>query len=108
MTVALKLDLRGVVLPVSLLKFKSTLAQLEPEDALDVLVHDPEVARDVIKIITRSQERPTSFRKVGDHYRVHIEPLSPTMGAGPGHMEKAEGGRSGRRHGISTETKPVT
>lgn len=70
----LQLDLRGVALPVSLLKCKRTLMDLRATDALEVLVHDPEVAEDLVKIIERSQERTIRSEREGNFYRIHIGP----------------------------------
>ncbi len=72
MSSIMELDLRGVGLPVSLLKFKSALDNIKSEEALEVLVEDPGVVEDFVKIIRRSQGRMIRPRREGDYYRIHI------------------------------------
>ena len=72
MSSIMELDLRGVGLPVSLLKFKSALDNMESEDTLEVLVEDPGVVEDFVKIIRRSQGRMIRPRREGDYYRIHV------------------------------------
>jgi TusA-related sulfurtransferase len=69
-----ELDLRGVGLPISLLQCKNSLLAAKPEEEMVVLVRDPEVMEDLVKIIRRSHERPARSRRDGDHYRIHIGP----------------------------------
>ena len=71
-----KLDLRGVVLPVSLLKCSHALSQMGSHDRLEVLVRDQETADELVRIIERSQDRAVHLAMVGDHYRIHIGPIS--------------------------------
>jgi TusA-related sulfurtransferase len=68
----LELDLRGVGLPVCLLQCNSTLIKMESDDMLEILVQDPEVVEDLIKIIRRSQGRSIKSRREGDYYRIHV------------------------------------
>jgi TusA-related sulfurtransferase len=72
MSLITELDLRGVGLPVSLLKFKRAMDNMESEDALEVLVEDPGVVEDFVKIIRRSKGRMIRPHREGDHYRIHI------------------------------------
>lgn len=72
MSSKIELDLRGVGLPLSLLKCKNTLMGMNSDDVLEVLVHDPGVVEDLVKIIRRSQGRATTSKKEGDHYRIYI------------------------------------
>ena len=71
-----KLDLRGVVLPVSLLKCSHALSQMGSHGRLEVLVRDQETADELIRIIERSQDRVVHRRRVGNHFRIHIGPIS--------------------------------
>lgn len=66
------LDLRGVVLPICLLKCKTALMGMEPREDLDILISDPHVVEDLVKIIKRSQGMAVRPRREGDHYRLHI------------------------------------
>lgn len=71
-----ELDLRGVVLPVSLLKCSRALSQMGSHEHLEVLIRDPEASDALVRIIERSQDRVVHRRRVGDHYRIHIGPVS--------------------------------
>lgn len=68
------LDLRGVALPVSLLKCTSALAGLGDGDTLEVLVYDPEVAEDLVRIIERSRGRAIHSKQEGNFYRIRVGP----------------------------------
>jgi TusA-related sulfurtransferase len=72
----MELDLRGVGLPVCLLKCQSTLVGMEPGVALDVLVRDPEVVADLVRIGRRSQDRIIKTHKERDYFRIHFGPAS--------------------------------
>ena len=69
---SMELDLRGVVLPISLLKCKTALMGLEPRENLDILISDPHVVEDLVKIIKRSQGLAVRPHREGDHYRLRI------------------------------------
>ena len=69
-----ELDLRGVGLPFSLLRCKSRLLKVEPEEEMEVLVQEPEVMEDLVKIIRRSHGRPARSHREGSYYRIHIGP----------------------------------
>ena len=43
-----ELDLRGIGLPLSLLKCKSRLLEVKPEEEMEVLVQEPEVMEDLV------------------------------------------------------------
>ena len=71
------LDLRGIGLPICLLKCKSAMVGMGPEDILEVLVNDSEIFEDLVKIVKRSQSKMIlQPHRVGDHYRVRIGPSS--------------------------------
>lgn len=76
MSSILKLDLRGIILPVALLNCNRTVSQLEPHECLDILIHDPEAADALARIMARSQDRLVRRVKVGGHYRIKIGPAS--------------------------------
>jgi TusA-related sulfurtransferase len=67
-----EMDLIGVVSPVCLLKCKSVLGEMNAGDMLDILLKDPEVVGELVKIIERSQDRVVQSQRDGDHYRVSI------------------------------------
>jgi TusA-related sulfurtransferase len=68
-----ELDLCGVVSPVCILKCKSTLQGLPSGSVLDVLVGDPEVVKDLVKIIERSRDRVIGVLDEDNRHRVRIE-----------------------------------
>jgi len=72
-----ELDLRGVGLPICLLKCKSALIGMDRGNILEVLVNDSEILEDLVKIVKRSQsEMILQSHREGDHYRIRIGPSS--------------------------------
>ena len=71
-----KLDLRGVVLPVSLLKCSHALSEMGSHECLEILIRDQESTDELVRIIERSQDRAVHLARVGDHYRIHVGPIS--------------------------------
>lgn len=64
--------MRGVVLPVCLLKCKTALMGMDPREGLDILISDPHVVEDLVKIVKRSQGLAVRPHREGDHYRLSI------------------------------------
>ena len=73
MTQIHKLNLMGVVLPFCLLEFKNTLASLKKGQVLEILLQDPEVLEDILRLIERSQDRLLEQKSIGRHYCVRVE-----------------------------------
>jgi len=67
-----ELDLVGVMSPVCLLKCKSCLRTMRPGEEMDVLVQDPEVVDELVKIVERSADEVVHRRKERDYYRICI------------------------------------
>lgn len=67
-----ELDLRGVGLPLSLLKFKKALDKMDSGGLLEVLVEDPSVVADLERIIRHTRGGVVSPQREGDYYRVQI------------------------------------
>ena len=67
-----ELDLRGVMLPVCLLQCKNALKEMDSRQGLDILVSDPHVVEDLVRIITRSAGLAVRPRREGGHYRLCI------------------------------------
>lgn len=81
------LDLRGIALPASLLECNRALMGLGEMDTLDVLVHDPEVAEDMVRIIQRSRKRTIHSQREGNFFRIRVGPDTrehPAPDPGPG------------------------
>lgn len=71
-----ELDLRGIVLPVALLNCNRKVSELQPHECLEILIHDPEAADVLARIIERSQDRTVRRTRVGGHHRIKIGPAS--------------------------------
>lgn len=67
------IDLRGVVSPVCLLKCKSMLAKINGGDVLEVILQDPEVVEELVKIVERSEDKIIDQQKEEDYYRINIQ-----------------------------------
>ena len=67
-----KLDLTDSVSFLSLLKCRKELSQIEAGDSLEVVMDDPGMANDLIKIIDRSNDRVTEQSQDGDRYKITI------------------------------------
>lgn len=70
----LKLDLRGVILPVALLNCCRSLWQLDKGAPMEVLISDSEAVHMLVKIIERSHDRDVRAVSIKDHFRIHIGP----------------------------------
>jgi TusA-related sulfurtransferase len=79
------LDLRGVVLPVSLLMCKSALVGMDANAVLNVLVEDPDVVQELVKIIERSQKRAVRLHEERNHFRIEIGPRREPQAVSEGH-----------------------
>ena len=77
MSTTSELNLTGVISPVCLLKCKSSLNVMKPGERLEVILGDPEVADDLLRIVERSSDRIITRKKEGDCYRVCIEKAKP-------------------------------
>jgi TusA-related sulfurtransferase len=67
-----ELDLIGVVSPVCLLKCKSVLTQMRTGEVLEILLQDPDVVEELLKIIARSTDKVIQSTQEGDHYRIRL------------------------------------
>ena len=67
-----ELNLIGVVWPVCLLQCNSELNRLYAGEEIDVLVQDPNVLKDLLKILERSSDLLVTTNKEGELYRLHV------------------------------------
>jgi len=67
-----ELDLIGVVSPVCLLKCKRALAEMDAGEVLEILLQDPYVVEELLKIIERSADKVIQSEQEGDHYRIRL------------------------------------
>ena len=68
-----KLNLIGVVSPVCLLKCKRVLSEMDAGDVLEVLLQDPDVVEELVKIVERSSDRVMKLNREQDHFRIQLE-----------------------------------
>jgi tRNA 2-thiouridine synthesizing protein A len=68
-----ELDLIGVISPVCILKCKSELARMDAGNVLEVLLQDPDVVHELIKIVQRSKDQVIKSEREGDHYRIWLK-----------------------------------
>ena len=73
MAVNQELNLIGVISPFCLLEFKSALARIRPMQILEVLIQDPEVAEDLVRIVDRSEDLLIAREAVGDHFCLRVQ-----------------------------------
>ena len=70
-----EINLIGVVWPVCLLKCNSELNRLNEGEEVDVIVQDPDVLKDLLRIVERSLEHSVATFYEKNHYRIHIRKL---------------------------------
>ncbi|MFH1154692.1 MAG: sulfurtransferase TusA family protein [Pseudomonadota bacterium] len=73
MTEIHKLNLMGVVLPFCLLEFKNALTRLGQGQMLEILLQDPDVLEDILRLVERSQDRLIEQKRVGRHFSILVE-----------------------------------
>ena len=73
MTTKLEINLIDTVSWLSLLKCKDVLSKMSMGDVVEVLIKDPEVIEDLVKIINRSQDQLLQTISEEDHYRIRIK-----------------------------------
>ena len=86
MAATIKLDLRGVISPLDLLKCKSRLNAMQEGDLLDLILGDEDVAKDLITIVQRSGDQILYRRKKRNHICLGIQ-----KGKRPGSEEENNG-----------------
>ena len=72
MTTTKKLNLTDTVSFLSLLKCQKELSQIREGDSLEVVMDDLDMAKDLIKIIDRSNDRVTDRSLNGDRFKIII------------------------------------
>ena len=73
MSANIELNLIGVISPFCLLEFKSALARIQPRQIMEVLIQDPEVAEDLVRIVERSEDLLIARKTVGDHFCLRVQ-----------------------------------
>jgi len=67
-----EINLIGVVWPVCLLKCNNELNRLKEGEEVEVILQDPDVLNDLLKIVERSLEHSVTINHEKGQYRLHI------------------------------------
>ncbi|RLB30636.1 MAG: sulfurtransferase TusA family protein [Deltaproteobacteria bacterium] len=67
-----RIDLSGVVSPICLLQCKRALGERNRGDTLEILLRDPEVVDDLVKIINHSPDQLISKDRKEECYRIVV------------------------------------
>jgi TusA-related sulfurtransferase len=78
MTANFELNLIGVVSPFCLLEFKAALSRLRPGQILEILIRDPEVMRDLVRLVDHSPDRLLGSEKIGKTFRLVVKRVGTT------------------------------
>ena len=71
-----KLDLRGLIIPLTLLKVSQIFRELEPGETLEVLWSDPEAPEGLFKVLPQASYKLLSIDELGKanpYYRLRLE-----------------------------------
>lgn len=70
------LDLRGMLVPLSLLKATQAFRGLGPGETLEILGSDPETRQDLFRVLDASRYKLMAFEDKLDFYRVLLRKKS--------------------------------
>jgi len=70
-----RLDLRGVIIPFSLLKASQVFKIVKPGELLEIVCSDPDIKKDLFKILPHSSYELTLMEELeeGCFYRIQIK-----------------------------------
>ncbi len=66
------LNLIGVVSPFCLMEFKSALVLVGEGQMLEVLIQDPSVVEDLVRLVEHSNDRLVELKKEGNCYHLVV------------------------------------
>lgn len=69
------IDLKAAIPPISLLMALSTFRELKPGEGIEVLVTDPDMARDLSLIVERSGDLAIEDVREGEDFRIRVRKL---------------------------------
>ena len=74
-SVPLRLDLRGVIIPFSLLKASQVFKIIKPGELLEILCSDPDIKKDLFKILPHSSYELTVMEELEEEcsYRIQLK-----------------------------------
>jgi len=67
-----RLNLIGVVSPFCLLEFKHAVARVRHGEMLEVLIQDPDVADDLVRLVHRSDDHLVDHKRDGHNFRILV------------------------------------
>jgi TusA-related sulfurtransferase len=70
--IAHRLDLRGMIAPVTLLKLTQAFRRLNPGETLEILGSDVQTRKDLFKVLEASRYELISFQDDMTFYRVRL------------------------------------
>ena len=77
------LDLRGTIIPFSLLKASQTFRMINPGEVLEVLCNDPEVGKDLFKVLPAASYDLISVETLnGDRVSYRLRLMKKQSGRG--------------------------
>ena len=71
-----KLDLRGTLLPLSLLKVTQSFRALRPGETLEILLSEPESSQELFKVLPHASYEVTEMQAQGrsdPHYCIQLQ-----------------------------------
>jgi len=71
-----KLNLIGIVSPFCLLEFKHALARVGHGQMLEVLIQDPDVADDLVRLVDRSDDRLVERKRIDHKFQILVQRVS--------------------------------
>jgi TusA-related sulfurtransferase len=67
------LDLRGMIIPLTLLKITQGLRKMGAGETMEVIGTDPDTRRDVLRVLGTSHCKVLSVRDENDHYLIRLK-----------------------------------
>jgi TusA-related sulfurtransferase len=68
-----RLDLRGAIIPFSLLKVSQVFKIIKPGELLEILYSDPDIRNDLLKILPESSYELTLMEDLAEDYFYRIQ-----------------------------------
>ena len=65
-------DLRGAIVPLTLLKVSQVFREAKAEKIMEFLVNDPDTKRDIFKILPPSSYQLIDLNNEGSFYRIRL------------------------------------
>ena len=66
------LDLRGAIIPLTLLKISQEFREIQAGKTMEILVNDPDTRRDLFKILPAFSYKLMNLNDEGSFYRIRL------------------------------------